>query len=268
MMGNGCNDIRSITSDGEFDEDVCCYDVRKSNELVPCASTAGPPPPTPGPISGVTTGPAISCFGVFSGACDDCMQNLCCSEVASCVETPSCLPCLDAKENCTDQAGGQTADFVDLCARSLCPAECFDGMPGPKPACAPINAGGDLSCSTVAPEQNIFCDALSGDGCIFDEVCDVTPTGTACQAREFWSGNCGTCGATGWCGPGTTCVSGVCTPFCCEDSQCVDGYCDKTILTGMPGPIGACLAGEGGAGGAGGAGGQGGAGGSGGGGGK
>ncbi|MCK6593431.1 MAG: hypothetical protein L6Q76_38220, partial [Polyangiaceae bacterium] len=59
-------------------------------------------------------------------------------------------------------------------------------------------------------------------------------------------------------------VSGVCTSMCCEDKQCENGYCDKTLLTGKPHPIGVCMAGMGGAGGAGGAGGMGGEGGAGG----
>lgn len=258
-MGNGCSDIRSITSDGEFDEDVCCYDVRKSNEDVPCAGIPQPVPPPPG--SGVVTGPVMSCSGVFAGACDECMQKSCCSEVLSCFGAESCLSCLDDKSQCGDEASGQTADFVDLCARKACPNECFDGLLGPEPACQPINPGGDLSCSQINADEFIFCDPLSGEGCGPDEVCDLAEMGTiSCQPRQFWSGNCGSCGATGWCGPGTTCVSGVCTGMCCDDSQCVKGYCDKTILTGKPGPIGVCMAGQGG-GGAGGAGGMGGAGG-------
>jgi hypothetical protein len=133
-------------------------------------------------------------------------------------------------------------------------------MPGPKPACSALKPGGDLSCSKADPELELFCDPFTGEGCIEGEVCDISAgSGTACQTRKFYSSNCGLCGATGWCGPGTTCVSGVCAPFCCEDSQCSEGYCDKVILTGEPWPFGVCMAGEGGGGGAG-AGGQGGAG--------
>jgi len=258
MMGNGCSDIRSITSDGEFEEDVCCYDVRKSGELVPCASPGFPAPP-PDVVS-VTTGPTFACGGLFEGACDVCMQSSCCSEVGSCFGTPGCIECLLGEGQCFDEAGGQTADFVDFCGRTNCPKECFSGKTDPTPACGPPATEGDLSCSTIAPDQMVFCDAITGEGCTPEEVCDIAPTGTACQFRPFWSGSCGLCGATGWCAPGTTCVSGICTPFCCEDSQCLVGYCDKVLLTGELGPIGVCLAGEGG----GGAGGQGGAGGAGG----
>ncbi|NUQ76605.1 MAG: hypothetical protein HUU21_23950 [Polyangiaceae bacterium] len=255
MMGNGCNDIRSITSDGEFDEDVCCYDVRKSDDPAPCAPIFDPGPPPPG----IPPPPPDSCAGIFTGACDDCMQKSCCLEGASCIQTPSCLSCLEDPSQCFDQANGQTADFVDLCMRKSCSNECLDGMLGPEPACAPLKAGGTLSCFDINPDEEIFCHPLSGEGCGPDEVCDLTPAGMiTCQARPFWSGNCGICGATGWCGPGTTCVSGVCTSMCCEDKQCENGYCDKTLLTGKPHPIGVCMAGMGGAGGAGGAGGMGG----------
>ena len=187
----------------------------------------------------------IDCTTVFpAGDCDTCGQANCCAEASACNDAAGCVECLPDASLCDDTNMDQH-DALIACLQASCDKECFPPppvadatcvVPTPSPsagACISITA--DNKCN---PVTNAPCDTAAG------EACDFGGAGYQCYPAPNDKKLCEPCGmADGFCQGGETC-DGVCVKFCCDDTDCGVGKCDKGLM--FPGGVGECLGNGGG----------------------
>lgn len=269
IMQLACGPVVSVDSEADqVESDMCCYEVSEiDSDFLPCFGVPVPPPPEGGPpgVVSVTTGPTFQCAGLIGGECGACAEPVCCGELLKCVDS-SCVDCFQDPSLCEfNEFGAFVADQLKGCMRNSCSSACFPGEVV-EPACDALPPGGSKGACVTINNQDVLCNPVTNEGCNeFGAVCDHAESGFACITHPYGTELCGSCGATGWCASGHTCVEGRCARYCCDNSDCGSGHCDTTLQPGTDFPVGVCVAGPGnGTGGAGGEGGAGGAGGTGG----
>jgi hypothetical protein len=191
------------------------------------------------------------------GDCGTCSEGSCCAELAACNGIDGCVDCLGDNTLCTADNQDAATAVID-CAQTNCMAECFPPPPPPPDATCSVPAGAKGSCVTLSAD--VACNPVTNAPCTALQACDVNGPGAfKCYDPPNDRDLCQTCGqADGFCKGGQGCV-GVCAKYCCDDTECGAGKCDKVTFD-FGGTVGVCLGGNG-AGGAGGGGGAGGAGG-------
>lgn len=204
------------------------------------------PGPTTGTMPSPTTGTQMNneCMGLGDpwGACGACIERLCCDELQNVVENLM---------GSWDQDLGKCAGDCDDCATQAFPVDFAcdaPAVPQAKGAC--VSIGGSFLCNPVTNEG---CD---------DEGASCDNNGIGFNFACFPSGNvndvCAPCGADAddFCLPGLTCAGGICTKYCCSDSDCGSGTCTTGVFGADP-DLGVCASDGAGGGGTGGAGGGG-----------
>jgi hypothetical protein len=171
-------------------------------------------------------GGAPSCIGALEGACGECMELMCCSEISDCLANSACEACLMGNDlECGDATGSALLDAMFSCSQQLCKDTCFRLID--VYGCNPITNAG--------------CD--SGN----DFVCDVDLVNGAfiCTGPPHGQALCDACGPQdGFCNAGHSCVGSQCARFCCDDNDCGAGgvYCDKSYFAGVAmGEAGVCM---------------------------
>jgi hypothetical protein len=142
---------------------------------------------------------------------------------------------IDAKKDVTLKDAGTQPD-----------APVADDAGAVDPLCtAPVDAATNGSCVTIDgtntcnPVTNFGCDGGAG------EACDLGGNGFSCYPPPNDVPLCGSCdNANGpFCLPTMHCseTNGgfACTRFCCDDTDCTGGHCDKTVL--QSDPVGVCV---------------------------
>jgi hypothetical protein len=128
-----------------------------------------------------------------------------------------------------DSGGGQTID-------PACTAAGADAGSGG--SCIAITGDGGVECN---PITNSPCNADAGEACDFSQGgfhCYPPPpanTATLCQACDLTNGPA--CVGTATCVP--TPNGNECARYCCDDTDCGSGHCDKTTF--QSDPIGFCV---------------------------
>ncbi len=188
-----------------------------------------------------------SCVGVVTGietpACQACLEQKCCDEVAACRAHEVCWDgCYTNHDEmkCHDSADGH-ALFHALggCFGSACNVEC--GAGNPTPICTAPTATPTGSCVTL--DSKNLCNPITTAGCAAaGAACDANDQGGfECFPAPNTQTLCMACGESdGWCAAGFHCVAGQCARYCCEDSECGAGTCDKAYFEGGR-PAGICV---------------------------
>lgn len=210
--------------------------------------TTGSKPSTTKAASAVSTntGSGLSCDANFKAACNECITASCCAEFAECQGTDGCEDCVSGEPTCTED----NIDIAQLtfdCVQSSCATECIEppaqadpickvptGSPS-KGACAPL--GGDVKCN---PVTNAPCKTAAGEACDLNDQDVFT-----CFPAPNTEALCAACdNQTTFCQAGLTCVGdGKCARYCCDDSDCGAGKCDKGALE-LPSDLGVCVVGN------------------------
>jgi hypothetical protein len=240
-----CGRVQRVLSEGEFDEDACCYEVRQLDDDLEAICATGPGGPS-GPGAGVTGStssgnPPIPCGATIEGACGACAEQACCTELSNCGASVACIGCVN-EGNCADASAGLIADALFGClAAAQCEGDPCQVAVTPPPVCAagpgtPPSAG---SCVTLGPQA---CNPITNEGCKSElgEACDVVGGAFVCVSQTHGSPLCSGCGATGFCGPGATCYGALCAEYCCTDDDCGGGTCSAAVPLPLPG-VGICV---------------------------
>lgn len=191
-------------------------------------------------------GPA--CVGLTaskeSAACQACVEQNCCAEVLGCHDTEPCWQdcyLFHDEDKCHANDTAHTAyHTMGACFTTSCAVEC--GLADPTPICTAPTATPSGSCVTV--DTTNLCNPITNQGCATDTVCDANDTGGfECFPGDNTAPLCAACGeSTSYCAVGMHCLGGKCARFCCDDSECGAGKCDKTYFEGGR-PAGLCVEG-------------------------
>ena len=190
--------------------------------------------PTLGPKPG-------SCANFFQNKnkCGACAEEKCCPVLTECMAASGCKECLTGNQ-ATCEKNKTILDKLGGCAQSQCANECKPPPP-PAPACdAAPTARAGASCIKLGPKA--ACDPVTNGGCASGQVCDIGQKGFEChQPTSATVGLCDECSRDkGLCGGGLTCI-GKCAKYCCDNSECGSGKCDKSIMNDPDLPIGICV---------------------------
>jgi hypothetical protein len=206
-------------------------------------TTGSKPGTTKAASAGSTnTGGALSCEGNFKAACNECITASCCAEFAECQGTDGCEACVSGEPTCTED-NINIAQLTFDCVKSACAAACIEpptqvdpickvptGSPS-KGACAPL--GGNVKCN---PVTNAPCKTAAGEACDLNDQDVFT-----CFPAPNTEALCAACdNQKTFCQAGLTCVGDQCARYCCDDSDCGAGKCDKGSLE-LPSNLGVCV---------------------------
>jgi hypothetical protein len=126
-----------------------------------------------------------------------------------------------------------------------------DGATGPTidPLCAPADAAATNGSCIKRDDAGVDCNPITNDGCNFadaGEACDFAQNGFKCyNAPPNTAALCASCDVQNGpaCLPTETCVptptGDKCARYCCDDTDCTPGKCDKTTF--QSDPIGFCV---------------------------
>ncbi|MFE8603109.1 hypothetical protein [Archangium violaceum] len=175
------------------------------------------------------------------GADETCLYNICnLTEGTQCVRPSDCL----GYDRC-DEASGR-------CVGCDSNSDCTDGARCIRAVCVPCTAdahcGGDTVCrdAKCVPLEASDCEPSTGEGCPDGLACLVSRTRAFATCTEAGSAEEGAeCNAWNACAPGTTCVSGVCSPVCSTPlgrglGLCGDGRVCVPFYESGPGACTAC----------------------------
>jgi hypothetical protein len=180
-------------------------------------------PGTGGTVGGGGTGGSapLTCTDVLDptgSACSACADDKCCDLVTACANDADCPTCYSGNPDAAFCKTNAPFTALAACEESSCKTDCTVASD-----CNPVTS---KECTT------------SGDGC------DVVGGAYTCLSGAT-EAECAACDANAgpWCGPGLTCLAdntgaGKCARFCCADTDCGTGKCDKTIA---PGGVGLCV---------------------------
>ena len=220
---------------------ACSSTGEKTNSSAPGGDTGDY---TEGAVPGAG-GSANGCVGFFQNAtpCGTCVENHCCTALSECGKAQGCPECLMGNP-ATCAANQALLDKLVACTKSECDAECKAAAPPPPPnpvcdaaATAPsqgacLKLGQKAACN---PVTNAGCDSTKG------EACDLGQSGFQCFPGPNTAALCEECGKDkGYCAGGLFCV-GKCAKYCCDDTDCGSGKCDKSIIRDPDLPIGVCV---------------------------
>jgi hypothetical protein len=198
-----------------------------------------------------TTGAGGDCVGVFpAGACATCGEASCCAQGKACDITQGCIGCVYSSDLSCTADNKAVVDALLACLHTSCEAACYPPPPAPidvtciVPAPSPslgacVTLGGVVECNPITNEG---CDSAKG------EACDFKGAGYHCYGGPNDAALCGACGPIsggGHCKGGSTCLpspDGKCGKFCCADSDCGAGKCEKK--DGLPSNVGYCVGGN------------------------
>jgi hypothetical protein len=102
---------------------------------------------------------------------------------------------------------------------------------------APASPPSKGACFPIGPDTGT-CNPVTNEGCKEGETCDGGPKGFECYPPPNDSKICESCNNQGgpFCGAGLACVSGKCAKYCCDDTDCGGGSCNKEEGA----PLGVC----------------------------
>ncbi|MSP26833.1 MAG: hypothetical protein EXR75_17170 [Myxococcales bacterium] len=72
--------------------------------------------------------PSQACTGIYTEKCGQCMEGLCCTELAACAAVAGCVDCL-LSSVCTDGPSKELALTTLACAKQFCTEDCFAPPP-------------------------------------------------------------------------------------------------------------------------------------------
>lgn len=229
----------------------------ESCDLGPSGFECYPPPNDAGICQ--PCGPSVGAFCSGGLACIDgvCMK-FCCT-TADCgagVCDQKALASTTLGVCLLEPMEGEVAPLYPICEVPAVPPSlgaCVAfGEGAPRPDCKALALGVSLGSCVPA---SLGCDPVTSGGCAIGSSCDKSTTGYLCFPPPNTEALCDACDNDNglFCSPGSTCVSGRCARYCCEDGDCsAEGFCTSRDEYG----IGVCMEkqGNGGAGGAGGGG--------------
>jgi len=197
-----------------------------------------------------------NCTGDWTagGACGTCLETKCCDTLAACGDVLDCIACLSDPDPNSTACTAQNQDPAQAlynCADTNCNAECLAGGEAPPPACdAPATSPSAGSCITIGGKNE--CNPVTNAGCTgAGEACDLNQAGDGyeCYPAPNTQTLCQDCSSSiGFCQGGMTCF-GKCMKYCCADTDCGSGTCDKSASLQLAAGVGVCvLAGDGGVG--------------------
>lgn len=182
-------------------------------------------------------GPNEGCEGAMSGlvaaACQECLEQQCCGEVAACKANDGCWQgCVVnfSEASChADPDGHALFHAFGECVSTKCNAPC--AAPKIDAACdAPVMAASAGACITIGGD--VACNPVTNEGCSgAGQACDAKGEGFACFPPPNENAVCEACSmAEGYCASGHFCAGGTCVRYCCDNGDCGTGVCDKTLL--------------------------------------
>lgn len=156
------------------------------------------------------------------------------------------------KDGSTNDAAkpGKDAGVADAPVDDDAPTGDDASVPTVDPQCTVPTSGGTAGSCVTIDDASVFCNPITNLGCDGDagEACDIDTSGNiGCFAPPpaNTTALCGTCDDQNTaCAPGNTCVpvsqtAGGCAHFCCDDTDCTPGHCDKTALASSS--VGVCV---------------------------
>jgi hypothetical protein len=173
------------------------------------------------------SGGALTCTDILdpAGACGACVDAKCCDQVVACANDSDCVDCFNGAAAdpsiCTASTVYQalyTCEQTNSCVDPCTPVP-------PTSACNPVTSA---ECTTAGDS----CDLASDQ----TYQCFDSATEALCAACDYSTPK--------YCAPGMFCLAddtgvGQCARYCCADTDCGTGTCDKT---NFPGGVGICVA--------------------------
>lgn len=178
-----------------------CSDLENDCELLVNCPETKPPPQCGGPM--------------ISVQCDPCLQEHCCQEVSDCLDDQTCnfycmFGTLPSEPICNQGKTATVFEGMKSCLTTHCSTEC-----SAKSYCNPVN--GTAGC--VSPSATVACEmAFPGIFVCYDMG---LPPAALCQPCNLYTGPL--------CDDGLRCdlTSGLCARYCCDNTDCGTGYCEK-----------------------------------------
>jgi len=202
--------------------------------------------------TGTGGAPGCSQFFATTGMCGQCTEQKCCPELTACKGSQDCLDCVtgvkDVKADpaCTAAATKALLGAIDTCDTMKCTNECLN----PDMDTAVCTAKETQTGACATDTTKFPCNPITNAGCAAGEQCDYAIGASSDDKFQCFplddapTALCEDC-SVHYCGVGLTCI-GTCGRYCCDDSDCGTGVCNKTTAeVDKPGlgAVGICVAG-------------------------
>jgi hypothetical protein len=186
------------------------------------------------------------CVGTLTpSTCETCAETSCCAEASACYADQACTDCVVATANDPSECKAGTTprfDTLNQCLKTKCATQC----PAPPVlACDAPSVSPSMGSCYALPMGG--CNPVTNAGCA-GGMCDIDVIAMSftCFNQASTGAICAECNFVAECAGGSTCVGSngqqQCAKFCCADTDCGSGHCNKTMTTPDPN-VGICVAG-------------------------